>query len=136
MVTRVQPLAQKGPVGQAVRQGNGTQAQAQTCSNQAGGCAQIDGAFHNGVKQQDREQKKINQCFNGLPHRAPQSCVAAQQVAAQNQGKIGKEELGKVHRARITATFCPQGIAVSPWSNGCLDLWNFLWFFAMSGDVN
>jgi hypothetical protein len=54
------------------------------------------------VKQQHRKQEKINQALDLLPDRAVQGCVAANQIAAQNQGKIWEEELGKIHPFRIT----------------------------------
>jgi hypothetical protein len=57
------------------------------------------------VKQQHREQEEINQTFDLLPNRSVERCETADQIAAQDQGKIRKEELGKVHRARITE--CP-----------------------------
>jgi hypothetical protein len=103
VVSQVQSRAQNGPVGQAVRQGNCANSQTQTCPDQTGGRIQIDGAFQNRVKQQDREQEEINQTFNLEPDWAIQPGETANQIAAQNQGKIGKEELGEVHRSRITS---------------------------------
>jgi hypothetical protein len=54
------------------------------------------------VKQQDRKQEKINQAVDLLPHRTVQGREAANQIAAQDQGKIRKEKFCKVHSARIT----------------------------------
>jgi hypothetical protein len=48
----------------------------------------VQGTFHNGVKQQYWKQEVINQKFDLLPKRPIQGRVPAQKVTAQNQGKI------------------------------------------------
>jgi hypothetical protein len=66
------------------------------------------------VKQQHRKKKEINQSLNLLPNGAVQRGEAANQIAAQNQGKIGEEQLGKVHTARITDPRKRSGVNLSP----------------------
>ena len=55
MVTPVQMFAQNRPVGQAVGQSDGHQAHADACQQKAGSGLNIQGAFHDGVKQQNWE---------------------------------------------------------------------------------
>jgi hypothetical protein len=50
----------------------------------------VQGAFHNGVKQQHREQKVIHQRLGLLPNRTVQTGVPAQKVTAQDEGEIGE----------------------------------------------
>ena len=50
------------------------------------------------------ERGSEHQALDLLPYRAVEGRVAAHQVAAENQGKIGKEQLSKVHCLRIAAT--------------------------------
>jgi hypothetical protein len=90
-------FAQNGPVGQAVGQGDGTHPQAQARTDQAGGFAQHNGAFEDGLEKQNRKEKEIDQAFNLLPDRSVQSGVTANQIAAQDEEEVGKEQLGKVH---------------------------------------
>ena len=101
----------------AVGQQDGAGRQAQAGANQGGGGHHIERAFHDGVKQQHRKQEVIDQAFHLLPHGAVLGGEAADQIAAQNQGKVGKEELGKVHSARITAPIDLQGTQLSPWGD-------------------
>ena len=128
VVHSVEPFAQNRPVRQAVRQGNGANAQTEAGTNQAGGRLQVQRAFHNRVKQQHREQEKINQALDLLPDRAVEGRETADQIAAQNQGKIGKEELGKVHRSRITeCPMRPEGLSHA--GNMGLPFLRLLWVF-------
>ena len=103
MVALVQAFAQQRPIWQAVGQGDRTQSQTQACTDQAGCGVHIDGTFDDRVEQQDRKEEKIHQRFNRLPHRSVQGRVAANQVAAQDEGEVGEEQLSEVHTARITA---------------------------------
>jgi uncharacterized membrane protein YhdT len=66
------------------------------------------------VKQQHWEQKEINKTLHLLPDWAVQGCVAADQIAAQDQGKIRKKELGEIHWARITECAKVFGAWLSP----------------------
>ena len=50
----------------------------------------VKGAFHNGVKQQYREQEVVDQGLGLLPNRTVEACVTAQKITAQDQGKVGK----------------------------------------------
>jgi hypothetical protein len=81
------------------------------------------------VKQQNWEKEKIDQTFHLLPHGAVQGGEAADQIAAQNQGKIGEEELGKVHLTRIAdLSGGPSGV-LSPGVHAFLRV---LWVFPLT----
>jgi hypothetical protein len=96
---------QPGPVGNGIGQCDAAQAQGQAGSDQTGGGTEVKRALDDGVEQQDREEKKIDQGFDLFPDLAAQGRVAAHQVTTQNQRKVGEQQLGKIHPARIPATW-------------------------------
>lgn len=55
------------------------------------------------MKQQDREEQKVNEGLDLSPYGAVEGGKAADQVAAQDQGEIGKQQLRKIHAPRIAA---------------------------------
>ena len=63
----------------------------------------VQWAFHNRVKQQNRKEQKINECLDLRPHCAVEGCKAAYQVATQDQGEVGEQELGVIHGAENTS---------------------------------
>jgi hypothetical protein len=61
----------------------------------------MNGAFDNGRKQQNGEQKVKHQFLDLRPHTAIQRGETAQQTADQNQSKVGDEELGVVQKENL-----------------------------------
>jgi hypothetical protein len=56
------------------------------------------------VKQQDRKKDVVNEGFSRCPNLAVERGEAADEVAAQDQGEVGEEELSVIHPVRIPAT--------------------------------
>ncbi|MCY1555044.1 hypothetical protein D9M68_916700 [compost metagenome] len=86
---------------QRIRQRDAAHPQRQARAHEAGRGRQIERAFHDGVKQQHREQEEIDQAFHLFPHLAVECREAADQVAAEDEREVGEEELGEVHRGSI-----------------------------------
>ena len=104
MLAAVHACAQPRQVGQQVRQRNAGAGQRQPGGNQSGSGRQVQRAFDNRVKQQDREKNEKDQFFGLLPDRAVQLGVAAHQEAEQDEGEVRDKEFSVVHPARITAS--------------------------------
>ncbi len=102
MLARVDAFAQPRQVRQAVGHRDAAQPKQQTGADQARGGAQVQRAFDDGMEQQHREKEKIHQTFNLRPDRAVEGGVPADEVAADDEREVGKEELRVVHRGRIT----------------------------------
>jgi hypothetical protein len=101
MVAPVDVRADPGQVGQRVSERNARDTHRQARSDQARRGTKVQRAFHDGVKQQDRKQEEIHQALHRLPYGTVQRRVPAQEIPAQNQGKIGEEQLRVVHGSRI-----------------------------------
>ena len=93
--------AHAGQVGQAVGHEHAGQAQCHARAHQAGGGSHIQGGAHHGVEQEHGEQEVVNQALHRLPHAAVQGGVAAHHVAAQNEGKVGQQQRGGIHRGGL-----------------------------------
>ena len=103
MVTPVDPAFENGDVGQRIGQRNANESQSPARSHQSRRGPYIQRRTDDGLKQQHREQEEVHQRIYLLPDRAVQCGVAADQVAAQDEGKVGEEQLGVIHRSRIPA---------------------------------
>ena len=106
MLARVDVPAQKRQVGQGVRQANARSRHREPARNEMRGSAQVQRAFHHRVKQQDREQEKVDQLVHLRPHRAVQRGEAANQVATQNQRKVGEQQRQVVHAGEDNRSGC------------------------------
>jgi hypothetical protein len=104
MLAPVDALSQPGQVGQGVRHGDPAQAQHQSGGDQAGRLAQVQRAASDRVEQEHRKQEVVHQDLGLLPHGAVEGGVAADEVAAEDEGKIREQELSEIHAPRIAAT--------------------------------
>ena len=90
-------LAHARQARQAVGQAHADHAQGHASGHQARGGRHIQWGAHHRMEQQHGEKKVIHQALHRLPHAAVQGGVAAHPVPAQDERKVGQQQLGGVH---------------------------------------